>query len=69
MSAQRQMLIDHNIDDVLLGRLVSKSNTRFRTIDETKNEQQSKSKNVNKVLRRAHGFWLLESKKLSKGNN
>ena len=63
MSVQRQMLMDQNIDDVLVGRLVKKSNARIRIRDKTEDECKSRSKDVNKALRNARGFWLLESKK------
>ena len=63
MSVQRQMLIDQNIDDVLVARLAKKSNARLRIRDKSKEECKSKAKDVNRTLRRARGFWLLENKK------
>ena len=61
MSAQRQMLIEQNIDEVLVERLVTKSNVRLRTRDYSKVERPEKINDAYKILRRARHLLLTQN--------
>ena len=61
MSEQRQVLLDHNIDDVLVERLIEKSE-KNRSLSKKKNYCQSTIENNITVANKAVKLWLFTDK-------